>query len=79
MLREWPLFIRDTPEAGMIAGSGSSKLVSRICPTLRERFLFKVSLEGPSPSKLVSKGLGVALSEMGGEGGGEGGGSKGRA
>ena len=41
ILREWPfVFI-------LGEGSGSSKFVSRICPTLLDRLLFKVSFPPP--------------------------------
>ena len=63
-------------------GSGSSKFVSKIWPTLLDLFLFKVSCEleevvGNGSSKLVSRGLDWLL--LGGEGGGEGGASNGLA
>ena len=80
ILREWPLFMFIIGE-----GSGSSKFVSSICPTLLDRLLFKVSFPPPPPrdtswwSMSVSKGLFEPLSDEGGEGGGDGGASKGLA
>ena len=62
-------------------GSGSSKFVSKICPTLLDLFRFKVSADedGNGSSKLVSRGLDWLVPLLGGEGGGEGGASNGLA